>query len=92
MFHSVRTSAAAHLFQRCPFGDGVCLRNLLQQLFDHHLEGVPELGVPSLNPLDIGQLMINQGDSGGNAAISVHIAMSKVKLFGWDRLKVLRVS
>lgn len=68
------------------------MRDLLQQIFDHHLDGVPEIGVPALNPLDIGQFTINQGDGGGSSPVAVHITMSKVKLFGWDRLQVLRVA
>lgn len=82
--------SAATIVQRCSFGDSKCLRNLIQTLFDKHLDGVPELGLQPLSPLHIDRMTINQGQT-QSGPVTVNIAMRDMKLYGWDRLKVERV-
>ncbi|XP_044764568.1 circadian clock-controlled protein daywake-like [Coccinella septempunctata] len=52
---------AADTFKKCSRKDAACLKDAIQDAFPKLKDGIPELGVPSLDPLHLGNMVIGAG-------------------------------
>ncbi|XP_022219758.2 circadian clock-controlled protein daywake [Drosophila obscura] len=65
--------------QRCHFGDEACYVEQAQTFFGAFKKGIPERGMASLEPIDLGTLRVDSG--GHSASLQFNLLMTNAKLY-----------
>lgn len=60
----------------------------MQTILQHHIIGVPEIGLGSLDPLNFTDVDIS---TGGQGAVSVNLTMATGQIKGWKHMQVKKV-
>lgn len=66
----------------------------MTSIFVEHPEGIPAIGLGSLDPFVIAYSSLGSGDKQKNGAlvpISVNVTMKNIKVRGWSKLEVISV-
>ncbi|KAH8270682.1 hypothetical protein KR044_005712, partial [Drosophila immigrans] len=89
--------------QRCPLDDQACLIAQVQSYFQHFAKGIPELQVPSLEPMQLGEVRALSTDANGPFSLKLRLdntslhkfsqsQVSSIKGFTGDLSKPLKLS
>ncbi|XP_068159071.1 circadian clock-controlled protein daywake [Drosophila tropicalis] len=65
--------------KRCRMDDEACLAQQGELFFKSFKHGIPELGVPSVDPLDLGTLTIESGEQ--SASLQFKLVLTNAKLY-----------
>lgn len=61
----------AAAIKRCRMQDETCLREQTKNYFVNYAQGIPEHGVPAIEPLQLGTLHINSGENSASLQFSL---------------------
>lgn len=78
----------AESLERCAAGDTKCLAQLITKLMAGSRNGIPELGLESLDPLFFGNSSVSQQNAG---PVSMNLTVSGGSILGWSKMKVKKV-
>lgn len=77
---------AVNKIDRCNYGDGVCIQRVAQHVLSTYSEGIPELEVGPLDPIDIKHVKIeNPG------FVNIDLTLTDVKMSGLSKSTVKSV-
>lgn len=91
---SNKYAVVADKIKRCKYGDTKCLAETMTRIFVDYPNGIPEIGLGSLDPFVIASSSLGSGDRQANGAlvpINLNITMKNIKVRGWKKLEVTSV-
>lgn len=74
-------SSTAAALKRCRMQDEACLREQAEIYFSTYAQGIPEYGVPPIEPLQLGTVQINSGQSSGSLQFSLSMTNTSMHHF-----------
>lgn len=78
--------------QRCDIRDTVCFEEQFNTAIKNHKDGIPALGVPSIDPLKINQIQIHENNKGkSQRPIRLDLDFNDVNITGISDCKVSEV-
>lgn len=78
----------ADSIERCAAADNECMATVINQLMARWADGIPELGVPAMDPLYFGSGSVGQQNSG---PVSMNITINNGWIHGWSKMVVKKV-
>lgn len=79
---------ATEKLDRCKYGDTECMAKSLNKLLREHYEGIPEIGLASMDPLHFTDVSLSQG---GNSPVTMDLKVPVGDILGWRTMVVEKV-
>lgn len=73
---------------KCNAGDNECIARSITAILQHHITGVPEIGLGTIDPLPFSKLDISVG---GQGVISFNLTIPTGEIKGWKDIQVKKV-
>lgn len=77
--------------ERCDIRDTVCFEKQFNTAIKYHKNGIPALGVPSVDPLKIEKIQIHENNEGKSRPIRLDLDFNDVDILGLSDCKVSNV-
>lgn len=80
---------AAATIKLCKAGDTACLATTITKILHDYPDGIPEIGLLSMDPLYFGNITVNQGGAG---PVSMLLSLYESSIWGWRNAVVTKVT
>lgn len=75
-------------FERCKYGDTTCMVGSLNKILREQYQGIPEIGLASIDPLRFTNIKLSQG---GNLPVTMDLDIPVGDILGWSNMTVKKV-